>query len=730
MSGPRIYIAGLGIITPLGTGLQATEQALRANLSAIHPLELFPLLNSSPLPVGEVREKLPDYSLPRTHTLALVAAEQAMENWGRPPDAVILGTTTGGILTTEALLNDKETRPELYRYHGLGSVAGEVARHQDCHGPVITVSTACSSGAAAIKIALEMLRQGKAGSVLAGGVDSLCRLTYFGFHSLQLVDKDGSRPLDKNRHGMSVAEGAALLLLTTEKTADPLAEIMGGGLSCDAYHPAAPHPQGRGALEAMTQAINDAGISRDDIGYISLHGTGTPDNDLAESRAINTLFSGPPPLSSIKGATGHSLAAAGAIETVISALAVSRSFLPANSRLLEPDPELNLRPLAVPLERQVAAVLSNSFGFGGNNAALVIAGPDKFPPPPARTKKGPLTIIGRACLSGAGSRAETMAALCQGKPVAGTLALPEISSNLPSREVRRLKRLARMALSLATAAHEDSGREVSPCSVFMGTGWGALSETCDFLTRLTETGEQFPSPTDFIGSVHNGPAGQVAMKFQATGPNITTSGGDYSFEQALMTAALLTAGDESLFVLATDEGHSRFSPLFDPSVRPDHNLADGGGAFCLTRAPKDKGPTIRVSFFRDSMAPDIMDSLVKALGGAEKTRAEYGLIMAGIPAAHREQGQKQLAGFVDRTGFNAPVIDYRKMTGEFAAASALAAVMAVDLLIRGEAPAALTGGDRLRLEPKGVLLLGLGRFVTAMEIKKPNSYSSGPIQHS
>ena len=238
-----------------------------------------------------------------------------------PPDAVVLGVTTGGMLTTENLLKKKVRDPELYRRHAAGSVAEDIARRHRCSGPALTVSTACSSGAAALKIALEMLRSGRVKRVLAGGADSLCRLTYYGFNALQLLDPKGAHPLDADRRGMSVGEGAAMMLLAVDKPDQAVAEVLGAGLSCDAYHPAAPHPEGKGALAAMRAALSDAGISISDIDYINLHGTGTLDNDISEAAAIRTLFVGKKPLlSSVKGACGHCLAAAGAIEAVVSAI--------------------------------------------------------------------------------------------------------------------------------------------------------------------------------------------------------------------------------------------------------------------------------------------------------------------------------------------------------------------------------------------------------------------------
>ena len=720
--GKRVYIAGLGIISPLGEGLTATEEALRDNRSAIRPLNLFSLLHGEPLPTGQVCGLAEQPDPPRTHRLAHNAAMQAMASGNSPPDAVILGNTTGGILTTEELLRNSASNKELYQYHGLNSVAEYIAREIGCSGMALAISTACSSGAVAIAMALEMLRSGKAKTVLAGGVDSLCRLTYFGFHSLQLVDKQGCKPLAADRHGMAVAEGAAMLLLTKEKPDNPLAELLGAGLSCDAYHPAAPHPEGRGALKAMQAALADAGLAPTDIDYINLHGTGTPENDLAEAKAVRALFAAPPSLSSIKGATGHSLAASGAIEAVVSAIAVAKGFLPANTGCQNPDPAIGLTPLSRPTSQPTTAVLSNSFGFGGNNGCLVITKPDRFPPPAPGQGKTGLAIHGYSCLTGAGNTAATMALLAQGFPVAGTAELGSISANLPPNLVRRLKRLPRMTLSLALSAHKDAACEAKPAAVFMGTGWGALSETYDFLTRLTDSSEQFPSPTDFVGSVHNGPAGQTAIMFGAAGANITASGGDYSFEQALLAADLLMEEEkESCLVLGADEGHRILSPLLDPSIAPGTILADGGGAFCLSRKTEGAQCLVRIPFYQSGAAEGCVNSLISALGGVQTLKDKYALLLAGIPAAVREEGEGQLARFMEQSGLQAPIIRYREFTGEFASASAVAAVMAVSFLTSGKAPGPLVSGDALAPESSknAILVLGLGRYLSAMEFSRP-----------
>ncbi|EKD37033.1 MAG: 3-oxoacyl-[acyl-carrier-protein] synthase, partial [uncultured bacterium] len=670
--------------------------------------------------------------LPRTHRLAHIAAGQAMAGHSDPPDAIIIGTTTGGIATTETLLRDNERNKELYRHHGLTTVADSLAEEFNCTGPVLTVSTACSSGAVAIAMGLAMLRGGQARTVLVGGVDSLSRLTYFGFHSLQLVDRTGCKPLDRNRQGMAVAEGAGMLLLTTVQPENPMAELLGAGLSCDAYHPAAPHPEGEGALMAMQGALGNGGLQPEDIGYINLHGTGTPDNDLAESKALRRLFPSLPPLSSIKGASGHSLAASGAIEAVIAAIAISHHLLPANTGLQQVDPALGLTPLLKPLERpanqanSVHAVLSNSFGFGGNNGSLAIGSPGTFARVSSPRACGGLAIHGYSCLTGAGDRIATMNRLQNGESAAGMAGLETISANLPPQLIRRLKRLPRITLALAVMAQKDAKdagfADRKPGAVFMGTGWGALSETHDFLTRLADSNEQFPSPTDFVGSVHNGPASQVAIMFGATGPNITASGGDYSFEQALLAADLMFHdADRPAFILGADEGHEEFSPLFDPSIAPGSALADGGGAFCVDRNSNGAKCGIAVPFYRSCRAGDVIAALIAALGGSADWRSRYALVLAGIPAAMHRQGEKQLDQFMALAKITAPVVRYRKLTGEFASASAVATAFAASFVEAGVVPGTLAGGSDIVIDGSRnkILVLGLGRYVTAMELFRP-----------
>lgn len=725
MKNPRIFICCSGITSPLGTGLDETAQALWKNSSRIQPLDLF-TVQQQPLPVGQAPlTESSAHLLPRTHRLAEATAEQAMKGFGGTLDAVVIGTTTGGMLRTEELLREQCADPVCYRYHGLGTVAEHLAHKWNCTGPALTVSTACSSGAVALTLAINLLRSGNARTILVGGVDSLCRLTYYGFHSLQLVDRKGSRPLDQERNGMAVAEGAGMLLLSTREPEETAcAELLGGGLSCDAYHPAAPHPEGQGAYAAMKQALQDAGLQTDQIGYINLHGTGTPDNDLAESRAVRRLFPTPPPLSSIKGATGHSLAAAGAIEAVLGVIAIDRHLLPANTNLEQVDPELELQPVTIPRQKEIQAVLSNSFGFGGNNGSLVICKPHTFPTSsaPAPDQAPVLGIHSYSCITGAGLKADSLKKLWEGRSAAGMVALKCISSQLPQRMIRRLKRLPQMTLALAQEAMDEAAATLKPECIFMGTGWGALSETHDFLDRLAKTQEQFPSPTDFIGSVHNGPAGQAAIMLGATGANITSSGGDYSFEQSLVTALNMLTGNTTALLMGADEGHAVFSPLLDPSTIHDSSLSDGGAAFTVSPDTKGAICTLSLPYFKtcvpDTWIEELSAALLPDRLGCEPP---WDLVLAGIPAATEEKGELQLQQFMKQTHPAVPVIRYRQLVGQFASASAVATALGVYLLEQGTAPASLTEKKAVSLgaAKSRILILGLGDQITAMELARP-----------
>jgi 3-oxoacyl-[acyl-carrier-protein] synthase-1/3-oxoacyl-[acyl-carrier-protein] synthase II len=365
----------------------------------------------------------------------------------------------------------------------------------------------------------------------------------------------------------------------------------------------------------------------------------------------------------------------------------------------------------------VNTVLSNSFGFGGNNAAVVIGRGGLSRGGKVDPGSPPLRIGGWAGLSGAGHMAATLQRIDQGLPSLGRVPEKVLDVGSAGIDTRRLKRLPRMALVLAAEARRHSGSPDGPQAVFCGTGWGALSETWDFLARLQATRERFASPTDFIGSVHNAAAGCVALEHQARGANVTTTGGDHSFEQSLLAAQLTAPDGSPSLLLAVDEAHARLTPLIDPAAgRRFEALSDGGGALWIDRAARPSSPWIRLRFFgRAFDNREAVDAAVRELGAAA-VRERYGLILAGIPAGRRPRGIRQLRRFQDRTAYHGPVVDYRPLLGEYPSVSALAATLAAAWVSRSEEAPAGIPVPQGSLGGKGVLLMGLGDFITATEI--------------
>jgi len=309
------------------------------------------------------------------------AVQQAASRLGRRRVGVFMGTSTAGILQTELAYRERDpvsgALPASFEYgstHNSFSVADYLRRRCGLEGPAVAVSCACASSAKAFGSARRMLEAGLIDAALVGGVDSLCLTTLYGFHSLQLSSPAPCRPFDVARDGISIGEGAALALL--ERAPDDLdgdsVLLLGVGESSDAYHMSAPHPEGLGARRAMRAALASALLDPGDIEYINLHGTGTPSNDRSESHAVTSVFGPTTPCRSPKGATGHTLGAAGALEAVISALAVRNGFMPGGVHTSTIDPTLTALYIRDNRRASIRRVMSNSFGFGGTNCSLIL----------------------------------------------------------------------------------------------------------------------------------------------------------------------------------------------------------------------------------------------------------------------------------------------------------------------------------------------------------------------
>jgi 3-oxoacyl-(acyl-carrier-protein) synthase len=565
----------------------------------------------------EVDQLAGDVRGSRSDKLAWIAAKEAIKQAGLAAPlgnslagraGVVLGSTVAGMLGTEntltRLLRGQPRHFGPLRYHECASATDLCARRLGVRGPTATFSTACSAGALAVATAAELIATEEADVVLAGAADSLSRLTLNGFGSLLLLDPHGCRPFDAARAGISLGEGAAMLVLEPEKAARArgvpiLGRLSGWGASCDATHPTAPQLQGDGAVLAIQRALECGGLAPADISYVSAHGTGTPDNDLMEARGLRRVFGDAmPPFASVKRFFGHTLAASGAIKAVMSVQALLEQAVPPNPGFEHTDPKIDLQPVREFHPRRLEYVLSNSFGFGGNNVVLVFskggadAPPSPVSHPPAGTEargserecaspgsrvsflaSGDSTsgtgrqpgLPATACLAvlGAGivsAGGHTMAGVRNALAAGGLtpswleLAAPfplgrmrgypcgdfGATEVIPAARRRRLGRLQQMALVAAKRSLPDGLLASVPpervCAA-IGTGLGCLAETAAFVENLVLNHERAPLAGRFTNSVHNACTSQLAIEFNLRGLNSTPTHHEISFEAALWHCA-------------------------------------------------------------------------------------------------------------------------------------------------------------------------------------------------
>lgn len=397
---PRVVVTGAGIVTALGLGWSPNATGFRAGRRAFRTVSHFDVSRQRVKVAAEV--DLPD-SLPPSHLtprqlrrldragkmLVLAAQEAWTQTGGRAGEncPLVLGTTAGGMLLGEAYYRQTLKSPASARRQATRAVhyqpqvqAQMTLDALGITGPVTILSNACASGGNAIGHAFELIRSGQADRVLAGGYDALGEMVFSGFDSLQALSPTICRPFDAHRDGLALGEGAAVLALETLASAQPrgakiLGEVIGYGASIDGHHLTQPQPQGNTTLAVMNQACANAGVTPADIDYINAHGTGTPLNDSSEATAISAWAGSRAatlPVSSTKASIGHLLGGAGAVEAVICLMTLREQWLPPEIEFDTPDPACQFPIVTRPQDARVNVALSNSFGFGGVNATLIL----------------------------------------------------------------------------------------------------------------------------------------------------------------------------------------------------------------------------------------------------------------------------------------------------------------------------------------------------------------------
>lgn len=390
----RVAVVAAGIVSPLGFGMAETLASLRQGTDCVTPVTAFPVDRCRCRTAGQVSDirlaeaKESNRHSERLHRVAqmmILALKEALAQApGFQPELTVVGTTSGGMTFGEQYYRGLKAKEAPSR-HAASQIANytpqkAVMDAQEAFGitaPCQVIANACASGTNAIGHAFECVRSGRYQRILAGGYDAISELVFVGFDSLQASTPERCRPFDNERSGLVLGEGAAILALENfeaaqDRGAQILAEVIGYGISTDNHHLTQPNPSGIGPRQAMEGALRSAGIAAEEIDYINAHGTATPFNDASEGKAIAELFHGVP-VSSTKGMMGHSLGAAGAIEALISLLALQNQLLPPNINFRSGDAELDLNIVANEAQSgRVRTVLSNSFGFGGTNASVIM----------------------------------------------------------------------------------------------------------------------------------------------------------------------------------------------------------------------------------------------------------------------------------------------------------------------------------------------------------------------
>lgn len=395
----KVVVTGMGMITAIGNDVAENLDSLKNRKHGVGPLQFLETSLKGKLPAAEIQ--FSNYELAamagikdsesftRTALIGLIAAKQAFESGiGRygivdnKRTAVVSSTTVGGMDKTEKYYSDylaNNRYSHLVDTHNCSDSTMKICDHLGLRHMNTTISTACSSSLNAILLGAKLIKHGLAERVIAGGTDALSKFTLNGFATLMILDKEHCRPMDASRTGLNIGEGAAYIVLESEKEAkkynkEIFCEISGYANANDAYHQTASSPDGFGPYLSMKEALDMSGLQPSEIDYINAHGTGTDNNDLTEGLAIQRIFGKDiPPVSSTKPYTGHTLAAAGVVETIFSILAIREQLLFPNLNFTQKIEELSFEPVKELEQAGIHHVITNSFGFGGNDSSLVLS---------------------------------------------------------------------------------------------------------------------------------------------------------------------------------------------------------------------------------------------------------------------------------------------------------------------------------------------------------------------
>lgn len=721
----RIWVTGLGAVTPLGRTAEETMAALVAGERAIGPITLFDPTGcrseiGAQLPELRVSDVAPagaGVSWSRTDAMAVIAAREALAELDHDaPIDLVLGGTTAGMFETEDLLAEMHQSPSARQpllqmlSHPLSAPADRMQTAVRRFRRARTLCSACSSGANALLLAAAWLRTGHSDRVLAGGADGLCRLTFTGFSCLGALSPAPCRPFDVARDGLNLGEGAAFLLLETEdaarrRGAEPIVELRGWATASEAHHITNPQASGETASAVMRAALARAGIAPTDVDYINAHGTATKLNDKMESSAIRAVFgddSARVAVSSSKGQIGHTLGAAGAVEAAICAMAIRRGVVPPTAGLVDVDPECQLNHVFSARQQPIRAALSNSFGFGGSDATILLVDPTCFDAPPSgRRRRAVVTASATVGTAGVLDHHGAAIHLEPGEgPPDGPLPF-EAGAHLDLGRARRLDRSGRLVAAAIGAALDASGMPATDAprtntGAIMNGAYGSVDSCSAFIHRVFEKGAKLASPAVFPNLLPSSPVAHASIYHRLAGPVFASADLDATSESAVVTAAeLIMAGEaDAIFAGGIEEASVITEAVLGPLCSGPHESKverSEGAAVLLVEAAeavaaRGARPIAEISWWCDWRG-DPKETLSDApLSSADPRRtavlvAHLGDSVASALAGSRWESAPRLAA--------GPRVGSHECAGGFAAAAGVARLAAGDLdelLVLGLAP--------------------------------------------
>ena len=731
---PKLVVTGMGIITALGVGKEATIRGLLAGKSAIGKLRILQTKHHE-LPAGEV--SLNDDELRqlagipssektnRTTLLARVALKEAIEEAQLNPDNIghavfISGNTVGGMEKSELFYRDflnNDSRNEYIGLHDCGACTEMIAQEYNGQFKLTsTISTACSSAANAIIMGANLLKNGTADIAVVGGTECLSKFHLNGFNTLMILDKESCKPFDAQRNGLNLGEGSAYIVLETEESAirrkaPIICELSGYGNSCDAYHQTATSPTGEGAFLAMGKALQSSGLTPEDIDYINAHGTGTPNNDECEGIAMMRIFGDKmPPVSSTKAYTGHTTSAAGSVESVISILALQHHFIPANLNYNNPIEGHTFRPVTQVQEQvNLKHVLTNSFGFGGNDSSCIFS-----------AYKGQVTgnRIQNSKNKQVFIRATSQISLQEplneqwfDTPIIPTVANcdsqePDYTQYINPMASRRMGKLFKRAVVTAIDIMKK-GEQEQVDAIITGTGLGCIEQTEKFLHAMLDNDEEFLPPTPFMQSTHNTISSQIALHLKCHGYNCTYSHRGTSFDSGLLDAftqlnlgnihSALVCGHEEMtpdyFKMLGKIGYWKQGDISEDSLRRHDSVGSFSGSCSLnllltdTPSPKNLCAIQSMEMLYKPTEQQVHESLQQLLQRLNLSMSDISAIIMGLSGDH--DNDEVYLDFARRNCPDTPLLWYKHIFGESYCASAFGVYVGATILQRQTIPAHL-----------------------------------------